>query len=111
MANLKIFEHCKNAKYPMVVLDLFSGIGSAALCLKRVGIKMKTIISVDHDPLAHLVNKYNHRKDGILHVYKEKFEYILENVGDILSKYGREWLWFSTVIWPYSYCFTQPSAE
>mmetsp|Transcript_2588 Transcript_2588/g.4979 ORF Transcript_2588/g.4979 Transcript_2588/m.4979 type:complete len:491 (-) Transcript_2588:471-1943(-) len=88
MTNLKIFEKCKNAKHPMVVLDLFSGIGSVALCLKRVGLKMKTVISVDHDPLAQLVYKYNHREDGIHHIYEEKFEDILENIGDILSKYG-----------------------
>ena len=39
-----------------VVLDAFSGIGSAILCLKRLGIAMKTVITVEYDPIARFVS-------------------------------------------------------
>jgi hypothetical protein len=43
--------------------DMFAGIGSGIIALKRLGIPMKTIIHVEHDPVA------NHGKDSISILY------------------------------------------
>ena len=68
---------------PAVVLDVFSGIGSAILILKKLKISMSKAIHVDIDPVARHVSKFNHcteynndlYDDGIEHVYDyKKFE-------------------------------------
>ena len=56
------------------VLDLFSGIGSSTVILKRLGIPLKVVVHVEHDPVAQYVCKFNHRNDGIDHVHMETFE-------------------------------------
>lgn len=82
---------------PLVVLDLFSGIGSAVLVLKKLKIAIKTVISVEHDRIAEHVTKYNHdanyndgkSDDGINHVYRyKKFEEIEDNLDSIIKEYG-----------------------
>ena len=56
------------------VLDLFSGIGSSTVILKRLGIPLEVVVHVEHDPVAQYVCKFNHRNDGIDHVYVNTFE-------------------------------------
>ena len=79
-SNLAYSEYCKSFQQrtktlsPLRVLDLFSGIGSGTVVLKRLGLPIHTIVHVEHDPVAVEVCKYNHKKDGINHVYIETFE-------------------------------------
>jgi hypothetical protein len=84
---------------PLVVLDLFSGIGSAVVVLKRLKIAVKTVISVEHDPVAAYVTQYNHDRtyndllskdgDGIQYVYTHRtFKDLTDNLDNILSEYG-----------------------
>jgi hypothetical protein len=61
---------------PLRVLELFSGIGSGTLALKRLRIPLRTIVHCEHDPLANEVCKFNHQRDGIRHVYIDTFEEI-----------------------------------
>jgi hypothetical protein len=42
---------------------MFAGIGSGIVALKRLGINMKKIIHVEHDPVA------NHGTSNFFHVY------------------------------------------
>jgi hypothetical protein len=63
-------------KNPLRVLELFSGIGSGTLVLKRLRIPVHTIVHCDHDPVANEVCKFNHQRDGIKHVYIDTFEEI-----------------------------------
>lgn len=48
---------------PLVVLDLFSGIGSGIIVLKRLSIAIKTVIVVEKDRVATYVTKRNHDKN------------------------------------------------
>ena len=64
----------KTMARPLVVFDLFSGIGSAAVVLKKLQLPIKTMLHVEHDPVANYVSKFNHKDDGIQHVYIETFE-------------------------------------
>ena len=62
---------------PLRVLDLFSGIGSGTVVLKRLKVvPMHTYVHVEHDPIAVEVCKFNHQDDGINHQYIETFEEI-----------------------------------
>ncbi len=63
-------------KNPLRVLELFSGIGSGTLALKRLRIPVHTVVHCDHDPIANEVCKFNHQGDGIKHVYIDTFEEI-----------------------------------
>lgn len=60
------------------VLDIFCGIGSGTLVLKKLKIPLDTVVHVDHDPVARYVNEFHHKNsdDGIKHIYKESFEEI-----------------------------------
>lgn len=88
----------KSMDHPLVVLDLFSGIGSAAVVLKKLQLPIKTMVHVEHDPVANYVSQFNHKDDGILHVYIETFESVYgygdENSCDMeclkkwIEKYG-----------------------
>ncbi len=85
---------------PIVVLDVFSGIGSAIVALKKLRIAISTVISVEHDPVARWVSRYNHdkayndclkeeEKDSIRYVYDyTTFEDLEENIADVINKFG-----------------------
>lgn len=82
---------------PLSVLDLFSGIGAALSALKRLKIAVKTFISVEDDPVARHVAKYNHvssynetiENDDIKFVDKfNNLQEINENLDGLLKEYG-----------------------
>jgi len=57
------FDHLKKSRRklgPLVVLYMFSGIGSGIVALKRLGVAIKKVICVDDDLVASHVNKHNH---------------------------------------------------
>eukprot|EP00934_Nitzschia_sp_Nitz4_P006665 Nitzschia sp. Nitz4//NODE_159_length_47236_cov_74.723851//8621//10611//NITZ4_additional_000004-RA//-1//CDS//3329531731//6655//frame0 len=59
--NLKYFQsRFQSQKRDAVVLDLFGGIGSAVVALKRLGISIKRVIHVEHDKIANHVYRHNH---------------------------------------------------
>lgn len=60
----------------LVVLSLFSGIGSCMVTLKRLGLPIKRVIHVEHDPVANYVFQHHHNSDndGIEYVHMNKFE-------------------------------------
>jgi site-specific DNA-cytosine methylase len=43
---------------------------------KRLGLPIEIMVHVEHDPVAVEVCKHNHRDDGIIHHYVDKFESI-----------------------------------
>ncbi len=59
------------------VLDLFSGIGSGALVLKKMGFRLSKVVSVEHDPVATHVNKFHH--GGVELVHFDKYEEIRDD--------------------------------
>jgi len=84
----------------ITVLDCFAGIGIAILVLKKLNIKIKTIIHVEHDKLATHVYRWNHdseyntenRNDGIHHVFMKKFEKLVGvDQHDQERKFNRLW--------------------
>ena len=97
-ADFKKRKDEKEMDHPLVVLDLFSGIGSAAVVLKKLQLPIKTMLHVEHDPVANYVSQYNHKDDGIQHEYIETFESIYgpgdenscdkERLGEWIEKYG-----------------------
>lgn len=64
----------KSLRHPLRVLDLFSGIGSSAVVLKKLRLPLHTMVHIEHDPVARFVCEYNHKNDGINHVYFNTFE-------------------------------------
>lgn len=58
----------------MHVLDLFCGIGSGTVVLKKLKIPLGAVVHVEHDPVAVAVSKFHHGTDGIQHIYVETFE-------------------------------------
>jgi site-specific DNA-cytosine methylase len=71
--------------------NMFGGIGSAIVALKRLSIAIGTIVHVEHDKVATHVYRWNHDEqyathtsdrrsnrttvsDGIQHIYYESFE-------------------------------------
>jgi len=73
-----------------VVLDAFSGIGSAILCLKRLGIAMKTVITVEYDPIARFVFEHHHnqQKDAIQYHSFNRFEELESSIDQVLKEHG-----------------------
>ena len=71
----------------MRVLDLFAGIGSGTVILKKLGIPLEKVVHVEHDPVAVEVTKFNHQNDNIDHVYISTFEEIYgdDNEGDAVK--------------------------
>lgn len=61
-------------KIPLRVLDLFCGIGSGTVVLKKLKIPLGTVVHVEHDPVAVEVSKFHHKNDDIRHVYLDTFE-------------------------------------
>ena len=92
-------HHLKSEKKlgPLVVLDVFSGIGSIAVVLKQLKISVKTIISVENDRVAAHVKNYNHNSkyndeladDGIQYIDEySSFEKLETSLDDMCKKYG-----------------------
>jgi hypothetical protein len=86
-----------------VVLDLFGGIGTSLVCLKRNKIAIDKVIVVEHDKVAVHVYKSNHDSsyneklpdDGIKYIYINKFEEIYDEhnpnvLQAFLEKYKRK---------------------
>jgi site-specific DNA-cytosine methylase len=69
---------------------VFSGIGGGIVALKNVGIAIKAVVTVEHDPAAHFVYKSNHydKNDGITFIHKDKFEDLC--LDEILHTLGRK---------------------
>uniref|UniRef100_A0A7S2LD16 DNA (cytosine-5-)-methyltransferase n=1 Tax=Skeletonema marinoi TaxID=267567 RepID=A0A7S2LD16_9STRA len=76
-AHCKTFQQRKGTQIsPLRVLELFSGIGSGTLALKKLRIPLDTVVHCDHDPIANEVCRFNHQRDGIKHVCIDTFEEI-----------------------------------
>lgn len=77
-----------------VVLEVFAGVGSGLIALKRSKIDIRTVISVEHDELANYVRKQNHQENGHNQTADIKFKEILtfeeleDSYGSILNEYG-----------------------
>lgn len=92
----------KEVARPATVLDVFAGIGTGVVVLKRLGIAMKKIIHVDHDKIATHVHKHNHDNaynpslpdyGDIKHVYEYgTFEELEKSVGTFLERHGRKYV-------------------
>lgn len=77
LENMVKFENRSRSRTePLSVLDLFSGIGSGSVVLKKLRIPLKKVVHVENDPVAVKVCQFNHQKDGIEHVYIDTFEEI-----------------------------------
>jgi site-specific DNA-cytosine methylase len=78
--------------------DMFSGIGSGLVSLKRLGIKIRKVIHVEHDKVATHVYKTNHdshyntelARDGIEHVYYSTFEEVEKDLCGVFREHGRK---------------------
>lgn len=80
-----------------VVLDLFGGIGSSVVVLKRLKIAMSKIVHVEHDKVANYVYKYwhcssktNKDNDGIEHVFISSYETFENRLTRMMEEHGRE---------------------
>jgi len=58
MINQKEFYQTKG-HVGVVVLDMFSGYGTAVIVLKHLGIHLKEIAHIKHDSLAHFIFQAN----------------------------------------------------
>ena len=66
----------------IAALNCFAGIGTGAVFLKRLEVKIKTVVHVEHDKIATHTHQQNHdpthnkdpQDDGICHVHVEKFQ-------------------------------------
>ena len=86
-----------NRLSPLVVLCIFSGIGETLVALKRNSIAIKAIISVENDPVATHVSRFNHDssynkrdvKDEITYIYPtHNLEEMSSQVDDSLFEKG-----------------------
>ena len=81
-----------------VVVDLFGGIGSAVVVLKRLKIAIAKVIHVEYDKVANYVYKYwncpkgnnQKSKDGIEHIFIPSFEIFEHRLTSIMEEHGRE---------------------
>ena len=72
------------------VVDLFSGIGAGLLCLKRIGIKIDTVIHVEHCKVADAVYRDHYgQPDGKKNVFLRTFEQFEDELQDLMKKHGR----------------------
>jgi len=85
------------SSWPATVLDLFGGIGSGIVALKRLRMAMHKVIHVEHDKVANHVHHYNHNAsynsdledDGIEHVSDyPTFEGIEEDLNSFMVKHA-----------------------
>jgi site-specific DNA-cytosine methylase len=82
----------KNQKKPIVLLEVFSGIGGGIVAVKNIGVAIKAVVTVEHDPAAHHVFKHNHcnKNDGIVFIHIDKFEDLC--LDEILHTLGRKYM-------------------
>ncbi len=82
---------------PLVVLYIFSGVGSGIVALKRLQVAIKTVICVEDDPVASHVRMYNHDRsyheqtplDHIEYIDDFKtFEQLKKNIKQVLQQHG-----------------------
>jgi site-specific DNA-cytosine methylase len=92
--NIKFFNNVKekNTKKPIVLLELFAGIGGGIVALKNIGVAIRAVVTVEHDPAAFFVYKSNHydKNDRITFIHKEKFEDL--SLDEILLSLGRKYI-------------------
>lgn len=95
-----------------VVLDLYAGIGTGLVVLKRLGIHISKYIYVDQDKVARHVFRTNHdftyycngerktiRDDGINYVFKyEKFKDIYHDIDTFMEEHGRKYCIINTLL-------------
>lgn len=76
-----------------VVLDLFGGIGSALVCLKRLGISISRVVHVEHDKVANQVYNHWHNagKDNIEHISIHSFDKMEREYAKFVEKHGRKY--------------------
>jgi hypothetical protein len=83
----------------IVVLDCFAGIGTAIVVLKKLGIKIRKVIHVEHDKIATHVYRHNHDRGynsdlpddgGIEHAFYSTFGELEDNEQLLLDKHGRK---------------------
>jgi hypothetical protein len=75
------------------VIDAFCGIGSGLVCLKRLGISLKSVISIEHDQVAHRVFEHHHnstRDEGVTYRSLDRFEELEDRLDEFLQEYGRK---------------------
>ena len=95
------FQSClqdRQERKPLVVLDMFAGVGTALVVLKKLEIAIQKIIHVEHDKVATHVYQWNHDvtynpdldDDGIEHVYYSNFEEIEQDLDSFLETHGRK---------------------
>ena len=75
------------------VMEVFAGIGSGLVALKRLGIDVKKVISVEHDDFANYVRKVNHSfhdKDNFIKYDDniKKFEELEQTYDEVLKRHG-----------------------
>jgi site-specific DNA-cytosine methylase len=89
----------RKEKNGIVVLDCFAGIGTAIVVLKKLGIKIRKVIHVEHDKISTHVYRHNHDRQynlelpedgGIEHVFYSAFEELENNEQLLLDKHGRK---------------------
>lgn len=71
-------------------MELFSGIGGGIVALKNIGVAIRAVVTVEHDPAAFFVYKSNHydKNDHITFIHKEKFDDL--SLDEILLTLGRK---------------------
>ena len=95
----KVRRESPNLKREAVVLEVFAGIGGAAVALKKLGIAVKRNIVVEHDRAALAVHRYNHdsaygsgiaQDDGVEYIYSlyETYEELEANIQRIVREQG-----------------------
>jgi hypothetical protein len=84
-------------KHGLTVLDMFAGIGTATVCLKRLGLQISKIVRVEHDHISTHVYQENHDcsynptladHGDIKHVYCQKFEDFRDNLEHMAETHG-----------------------
>jgi len=91
----------KTLRTALTVLDLFCGIGSGTVILKKLKIPLGKVVHVEHDPVAVHVSQYNHPETdetnyGLKHVHIETFEEIYgendegdrERISKLIDEHG-----------------------
>ena len=96
---LKKIKQEESTRQGITVIDVFSGIGTAVLCLMRNSISIRKVIHVDHDKVATHVSRFNldleyndKAKFGckdIQHIYDYcSFDALRENILGICEQHG-----------------------
>lgn len=84
---------------PLTILNIFSNVGSSIVALKKLGIAIKTFISVEDDPVARSVFEFNHINDNTDNIkfVQSTSEEIFKDPVSLLCEYGPIDLVLSTI--------------